>query len=702
MTSTRLQMAFVALAIVVGPVTGRAAGAGAEDPAHAEADGTFTIHLEDDNAPAGAPSGDLARRGAKAPPSAAKPAAQKKASHEKNAGKTGSHASDPPAKAARKTAGHGTDHADAHDAHAKPADAHDAHAKPADAHDAHAEPADAHDAHAEPADAHDAHAKPADAHDAHAKPADPHDADADADSDADEETHELLAPEAKPKKKRRPRDWKPLSGTGFPEGRRNKWGVVEAVPPAIAARARMGFRGDEIQFPDKVHFTRDSIRFAAGADEVLGQIASQLQSSPEITTLWIEGHTDFDGSEAYNQKLSEARASAVREALVRLGVAPERLVAYGFGESRPIVGGRKGSNVHENRRVVFRLVSGDRPALQTRQAVEFGQAAVVGVWGSARWRLSALGGAKHGARRLSSNALARLDAGGGGGTASDAEPNYAAEAEAAAEQAPSVGAARATADAEADGWQTLEFRTQLPEGAVLETAAGARVLLRLPDLTRVLVEQDTRLALTKLFHSRAENKSYTSARLETGAISVVANPDERGISSSIWSFAGGALELTSADFELRAAGNGAAIALLRGAASASTGGAQSIPLKPGERLEPGGTAARPMLDRPEVESPLTGTTPSAKLVWKPLANAARYRYEVAEDISFLQPARAEFVDGSNVDVLGLESGRTWYWRVRAADGDGTLGRPSRVYAFRVGPAPATAPVAPAPVSPAPH
>jgi hypothetical protein len=121
MTSTRLQMAFVALAIVVGPVTGRAAGAGAEDPAHAEADGTFTIHLEDDNAPAGAPSGDLARRGAKAPPSAAKPAAQKKASHEKNAGKTGSHASDPPAKAARKTAGHGTDHADAHDAHAKPA-----------------------------------------------------------------------------------------------------------------------------------------------------------------------------------------------------------------------------------------------------------------------------------------------------------------------------------------------------------------------------------------------------------------------------------------------------------------------------------------------------------------------------------------------------------------------------------------------------
>jgi outer membrane protein OmpA-like peptidoglycan-associated protein len=642
----------------------------ASGAAHADADGTFTIQLDDDNAPAGAPSGDLDRSRAK-----------------------------PTAAAGKKADAHGAK-ADAHgakaDAHGAKADAHgakaDAHAAKADAHGAKA------DAHGAKADAHGAKA------DAHGGKADAHGEDPEADDgddEVDEEgetTHELIP--APPKPKRRPRDWKPLAGTGFSDARKNKWGVVEAVPPAIAARARMGFRGDEIQFPDRVHFTRDSIRFAAGADDVLARIAEQLQASPEIATLWIEGHTDFDGSEAYNQKLSEARASAVREALVRLGVAPERLVAYGFGESRPAVGGRKGAKDHENRRVVFRLVQADRPALQTRQAVEFGQAAVVGVWGPARWRLSALAGPPHGAHPVPAGALARRSAGGHGETAADAEPNFAAESEGAAAPQPSVGNGPEEEQTEG-GWRPLEFRTQLPEGAVVETASGARVLLRLPDLSRVLVEPDSRLALTKLYHSQRENKSYTSARLETGAIAVAANPDERGVSTSIWSFGGGAIELTSADFEMRVSGSGAAVAVLRGSASASTGGASSIRLGAGERLEPGGTSVQPMLPRPEAVAPLTGTVPEARLSWQPVTGSARYRLEVAEDISFLQPARVEVVDGQALELAGLDAGRTWYWRVRASDAAGVLGRPSRIHAFRLGPAaPAPLPAATPAAAPA--
>jgi outer membrane protein OmpA-like peptidoglycan-associated protein len=824
------------------PWSGIAFAAGPDTAAHADADGTFTIHLEDDNAPAGAPSGDLERRTPKPGPKGKTKASHTAAGHaggdaahgdadapdddhdaaaNAHGKKADAHGKQPDAHGKKSDAhgkkadsygknanAHGTK-ADAHgknaNAHGKKADSHgknanahgtkadahgkqpdphgknaDAHGNQADAHgkqagshgkkaDAHGKQADSHgnqadahgkqagshgkkaDAHGKKADAHgkqadphggqaDSHGKDADAHgnqadahgeqaDAHGKQADAHgtaadtedhdadahgdkparhdgqarddgeDADDEASDDDGETTHELLEPAAKPKKKRRPRDWKPLSGTGFSDARRNKWGVIEAVPPAVAARARLGFRGDEIQFPDKVHFTRDSIRFAAGADEVLARIAEQLQASPEITTLWIEGHTDFDGSEAYNQKLSEARASAVREALVRLGVAPERLVAYGFGESRPVVGGRQGSNVHENRRVVFRLVQGDRPALQSRRAVEFGHAAVVGVWGTARWRSSALAEPAHGSRRVPGGALALLSAEQPAEGAADVEPNFAAEAEAAAAGTPEASPVVGQGADEADDWRALEFRTQLPEGAVIETASGARVLLRLPDLTRVLVEPDSRLALTKLFHSSRENKSYTSARLETGAIAVAANPDERGVSSSIWSFAGGALELTSAEFELRTTGDGAAIALLRGAGSASTGGARSVSLKSGERLEPGGSVATPMVPRPEIEGPLTGTVPTARLVWKAVPEATRYRFEVAEDITFLQPARVEWTEGLTYDVPGLDSGRTWYWRVRAADASGTLGQPSRIHGFRLGSV-AAAPVPPAP-TPAP-
>lgn len=467
----------------------------------------------------------------------------------------------------------------------------------------------------------------------------------------------------KPRAKARPRDWKPLTGTGSAPGRHNKWGVVEAVPPALAARARMAFRGDEVEFPEKVHFKYNSIRFDAGAEDVVARIADSLQSSPEIQKLWIEGHTDVSGGESYNQQLSEARASAVREALVRRGVAPERLVAYGFGESRPAVAARSPQAKPENRRVVFRLIQGDRPALQTRRIMEYGQAAVIGVWGPVRWRPGQAD--PHAAPQQKQNEKAPPEA-----PATDAR------------EAPS-----GPVPADAGGWSAVGFRTQLPEGAVVETGEGGRALVRLPDLTRILVEPDTRLALTKIFHSQSEGKSYTSARIETGALWVSANPDERGISTGIWSFPGGSAELTTADFEVRTGADGTSLTVLRGALQASTGGAASIAVAAGERLPAGATAIVPLLAGPELESPLNGAVPEAALIWHPMAGAARYRLEVAEDVTFFQVVRQEETAETRVALAGLEPGRTWYWRVRAMGDDGAPGRSSRLYSFRIEPAP---------------
>jgi len=50
----------------------------------------------------------------------------------------------------------------------------------------------------------------------------------------------------------------------------------------------------------------------------------------------IEGHTDAKGSIAYNQVLSQRRAEAARNYLITMGIGEERLIAVGFGKTRPL------------------------------------------------------------------------------------------------------------------------------------------------------------------------------------------------------------------------------------------------------------------------------------------------------------------------------------------------------------------------------
>ena len=76
-------------------------------------------------------------------------------------------------------------------------------------------------------------------------------------------------------------------------------------------------------------------------------------SQYENTVVTVEGHTDNSGSDALNQQLSQARANAVKEALVsNFGIAAERVTALGYGETRPIADNATLSGRAENRRVV--------------------------------------------------------------------------------------------------------------------------------------------------------------------------------------------------------------------------------------------------------------------------------------------------------------------------------------------------------------
>jgi outer membrane protein OmpA-like peptidoglycan-associated protein len=78
----------------------------------------------------------------------------------------------------------------------------------------------------------------------------------------------------------------------------------------------------------------------------------------DIPTMKIElsGHTDSDGSDTYNQKLSENRAKAVVDYLVKRGIKAERMVAVGYGESKPIDTNETPEGKQNNRRTELKIL----------------------------------------------------------------------------------------------------------------------------------------------------------------------------------------------------------------------------------------------------------------------------------------------------------------------------------------------------------
>ena len=88
---------------------------------------------------------------------------------------------------------------------------------------------------------------------------------------------------------------------------------------------------------------------------VLQSITAILKEYP-ASKFSIEGHTDSDGKDAMNQKLSEDRAGAVKNYLIENGIATDRLTSSGFGESKPIDTNKTAKGKANNRRVEVKLV----------------------------------------------------------------------------------------------------------------------------------------------------------------------------------------------------------------------------------------------------------------------------------------------------------------------------------------------------------
>lgn len=83
---------------------------------------------------------------------------------------------------------------------------------------------------------------------------------------------------------------------------------------------------------------------------IVEQIAEMMKQAKEIK-LSVEGHTDSDGSNESNLKLSEARAKAVVDAIVKGGIESSRLSSAGFGEEKPIADNSTSEGKAKNRRV---------------------------------------------------------------------------------------------------------------------------------------------------------------------------------------------------------------------------------------------------------------------------------------------------------------------------------------------------------------
>jgi Outer membrane protein and related peptidoglycan-associated (lipo)proteins len=88
------------------------------------------------------------------------------------------------------------------------------------------------------------------------------------------------------------------------------------------------------------------------SEKVLGEVASLLKKNASWR-MQIEGHTDNVGAKDANLKLSQQRAEAVRAWLVAKGVPGARLVAKGFGDSKPVVGNDTEEGRAKNRRVTL-------------------------------------------------------------------------------------------------------------------------------------------------------------------------------------------------------------------------------------------------------------------------------------------------------------------------------------------------------------
>lgn len=136
-------------------------------------------------------------------------------------------------------------------------------------------------------------------------------------------------------------------------------------PPAPPPRVEL--RDNKIEFSEKIQFEVNKATIKEESFSLLHDIAEVIKKNPQVKKLSIEGHASAEGDAKRNKTLSDARAKAVLEYLVKKeGVEASRLSAKGWGIEKPIATNDTEDGREKNRRVEFLVLEQD----VTQQKVE--------------------------------------------------------------------------------------------------------------------------------------------------------------------------------------------------------------------------------------------------------------------------------------------------------------------------------------------
>lgn len=122
--------------------------------------------------------------------------------------------------------------------------------------------------------------------------------------------------------------------------------IVKEIPQEIK---------DKMKDLSSALFAFNKFDISPKAQTILNDVATWLKKNPQMKCE-LSGHTDGKGSVAYNQKLSEQRAQAVYDYLVKAGVSADNLTWKGYGKSEPIATNDTAEGRQLNRRVELRLI----------------------------------------------------------------------------------------------------------------------------------------------------------------------------------------------------------------------------------------------------------------------------------------------------------------------------------------------------------
>jgi outer membrane protein OmpA-like peptidoglycan-associated protein len=121
-------------------------------------------------------------------------------------------------------------------------------------------------------------------------------------------------------------------------------------------RPRVVVRKGKMIVYGKVLFPVESANMLPRSEPLIDEMARALREYPRIRKVEIAGHTDNTGGAVYNRSLSQERAEAVKRALVKRGIAGQRLVTRGYGEDAPVAPNVTRAGRAKNRRVDFNIL----------------------------------------------------------------------------------------------------------------------------------------------------------------------------------------------------------------------------------------------------------------------------------------------------------------------------------------------------------